>query len=296
MEIHLASMENITCWAFRKLCKGATDSYTGVLSLTNLVKRNTLWKEIDTYPIEGQRQWIQIATSKETECSKFIKRLAEEIKKHPEKDNIYGIQLNASCPSPNLIKIGQGPALIKRSIKVCNLLKELLKQKKYKIGIKLRLGLNETELKQRKIFNLLKELEKIAEENPNFTNVTIHLKHAQEPSSSEYDYSVLNELVSYNLPLIINGGIKNAEDIKKLIKSHTRNIKGIMLAREAMKNPGCFSEISNSLNNTQIPLRDLKEIETEFNNLCQQHAPKTIYLTTIKEKCKWAESIDNNSD
>jgi len=56
METHLASMENITCWAFRKLCKGATDSYTGMLSLTNLVKRDNAWEEIDTYPIEGQRQ------------------------------------------------------------------------------------------------------------------------------------------------------------------------------------------------------------------------------------------------
>ena len=215
MELHLASMENITCWAFRSLCKGTTDSYTGMLSLTNLVKRNNTWDEIDTFPIEGQRQWIQIATSKETECSTFIKKLNEEIKNNPEKDNIYGIQLNASCPSPNLIRIGQGPALIKRSNKLSNLIKELLKQNKYKVGIKLRLGLNHIEVKQRKLFTLLKELEKIAKNNHNFTNLTIHFKHAQESSSSKYNYSLLNEIASYNLPIIINGGIRNAEDIKK---------------------------------------------------------------------------------
>ncbi|HLD37749.1 MAG TPA: tRNA-dihydrouridine synthase [Candidatus Nanoarchaeia archaeon] len=292
MEIHLASMENITCWAFRKLCKGASDSYTEMLSLTNLVKRDNAWEEIDTYPIEGQRQWIQVATSKEAECSKFLEKLEEEIKKHPEKDHIYGIQLNCSCPSPNLIKIGQGPALIKRLTKVSNLTRELLKQNKYKVGIKLRLGLNKIEVKQRKIFALFGELEKIAKDNPSLTNVTIHLKHGKESSSSEYDYSPLNELASYNLPIVINGGIKNLEDIRKLIESiaeeNRKNIKGIMLGREALKNPNCFSEISNSLNSTQFASRNPQDIKAEFNELCKQHMPKAIYLTAIKEKCAWA--------
>ncbi|MDP1729192.1 MAG: tRNA-dihydrouridine synthase [archaeon] len=287
MEIHLGSMENITCWAFRKLCNKATHSYTGILSLTNLVKRANTWDEIDTFPIKEQHQWIQISTSKEKECSKFLEKLEQHLKEHPEKNNIYGIQLNCSCPSPQLIKIGQGPALIKRSTKISNLIKELLKQNKYKIGIKLRLGLNEQEVKQRKIFALFKELEKIAKDNPNFTNITIHLKHAQEQSPSKYDYSLLNELASYNLPLIINGGITSQEDIDNLMKtispSNKKNIKGIMLAREALKNPNCFS----NLNNSTAPNRNPIELKNEFNNLCKQHMPKPIYLKTIQENCPW---------
>lgn len=289
--MHLASMENITCWAFRKLYEGVSDSYTGMLSLTNLVKKKNTWYEVDTFPIEGQRQWIQVATSKEAECLKFLEKLEEEIKKHPEKDNIYGIQLNCSCPSPSLIRIGQGPALIKRSTKISNLIKELLKQKKYKVGLKLRLGLNEIEVKQRKIFTLFKELEKIAQDNPNFTNVTVHFKHAQESSSSEYDYSLLNELAFYKLPLVINGGIKNSEDVRRLIANilpeNRKNIKGIMLGREALKNPNCFSEINSSSNDSKLPSRNLKEIKKEFGNLCKQHVPNAIYLTTIEKKCVW---------
>lgn len=288
MEIHLASMENVTCWAFRKLCRGVSDSYTGMLSLTNLVKRENTWEEVDTFQIEGQKQWIQVATSKEVECFAFIKKLEEELKNYPEKDNIYGIQLNCSCPSPNLIRIGQGPALIKRPTKVVKLLRELLKQNKYKIGIKLRLGLNEMELKQKKIFALFEELEKIANDNSNFTNVTIHFKHAQESSSSSYDYSLLNELASYNLPLIINGGIRNAEDIKRLVESiapeNRENIKGAMLGREALNNPNCFLEINKILKDSHFIDRNSKEIELEFNELCKQHMPKSVYLETIKEK------------
>lgn len=278
METHLASMENITCWAFRSLCRGISDSYTGMLSLTNLVKKNNIWEEVDCFPIEGQRQWIQIATSKEAECEAFLRRLDEEIEKNPEKGNVYGIQLNCSCPSPNLISIGQGPALIKRTTKVTNLLKVLLKQKKYKVGIKLRLGLNALEVKQRKIFSLLGALEEIARENPNFSNVTIHLKHAQESSSKEYDYSLLNEIASYRLPLVINGGIKNYEDADKLMNlispENRKNIVGWMIGREALKNPDCFAENP----------RNREEIKKEFAELCKKHMPKAIYLKTIGER------------
>ena len=288
MEIHLASMENVTCWAFRKLCRGASDSYTGMLSLTNLIRRNNTWDEVDSFPIEGQRQWIQIATSKETECSEFIKKLDDEIAKHPEKDNVYGIQLNASCPSPDLIRIGQGPALIKRSTKIGKLMRELLKQSKYKVGIKLRLGLNGIEVRQRKIFTLLEELEKIAKENPNFTNVTVHFKHAQNSSSSSYDYSLLNEIASYEIPLVINGGIRNYADVKRLIESvspeNRKNIRGIMLGREALKNPNCFIEMNRKLNSSKEIERSSDEIGSEFKALCKEHSPKAIYLRTIEER------------
>lgn len=287
MEIHLSALENVSCWAFRKLCKGATDSYTGILSLTNLIKRNNAWKEIDTYPIKDQRQWIQISTSKLEECSQFIKRLEEELKNEPEKDNVYGMQLNASSPSARLIQIGQGPALIKRTTKVSNLIKELLKQNKFKVGIKVRLGLNVGEVKQRKILNLFEELEKI--EDPNFTRVTVHFKHAKQTSEEGYDYSLLKELASYSLPLIINGGIRTPKDIKVLEDiSDSRNIAGIMIGREAMKNPDCLTGFSNELNKTLLAPRNFSQIKKEFAELCKKHTPKPIYMETIKEYCTWA--------
>ena len=287
MEIHLASMENVTCWAFRKLCIGASDSYTGMLSLNNLVKRNNTWEEIDSFPIEGQRQWIQIATSKEAECAEFLKKLEEEIEKHPEKDNVYGIQLNASCPSSALIRIGQGPALIKRANKVSNLIKELLKQDRFKISIKVRLGLNQQEVEQKKVLTLFEHLKKI--DDPNFTSVTVHFKHAQQKSSEPYDYSVLKELLRYNLPIIINGGIKTAADFKGITKNISQdNITGLMVGRGAMQDPDTLAKIKNELCGTALINRSISEIKKEFDSSCEVHAPKPIYLENIKEHCSWA--------
>ncbi len=288
MEFHLAPLENVSCWAFRSLCKGATDSYTGMLSLSNLVKRNNAWKEVDTFSIPEQRQWIQIATSKEIECSAFIKRLQEELKNNPNKNNVYGIQLNASCPSPQLIKIGQGPALIKRANKVTNLILELLKQDKFRVSIKVRLGLNQFEFEQRKIFALFESLKKI--NNPNFTGVTVHFKHAQQKSSEPYNYSILKDLLRYDVPIIINGGIKTANDFIELTKNVPRNnISGFMVGRAAMQDPDALLKIKGDLCKAQSINRPAGDIKKEFDSLCKIHPPNQIYLETIKEYCIWAK-------
>jgi len=287
MEIHLASMENITCWAFRALMQGVTDSYTGIFSMNYLVKRNKAWREIDMFPIEGQRQWIQVATSQEKECADFLNKINEKLEEEPEKNGTYGIQLNCSCPSPNIIKIGQGPALIKRPLKVASLINELLKQDKFKISLKTRLGLNEFEVSERRIFKLLEEIEKI--KDPNFTEVVVHFRHAKEKSTAIYDYSALKEICDYNIPIVINGGIHNYKDYNNIVKNipKRKNIKGFMIGREALKDPDCFVDVSNMLNCTLLNRRSLDEINSNFKRLCLEHVPRDIYLERIKTACPW---------
>ena len=286
MQIHLSALKNVSCWAFRKLCTGATDSYTSMLSMGNLIRKNAAWEEVDTYPIEGQRQWIQVTTSREKLCGLFLDKLNNELKTHPEKDNVYGIQVNFSCPSAELINSGQGPALIKRPNKVSNIVKKLLKQNKFKVGIKVRLGLNEKEAQEKVLLRLFDELSKI--KNPNFEHVAVHFKHAKESSYAKYDYSLLKELVKFNLPIIINGGISEIKDVKEILKDvDTKNIVGFMVGREAVRDPSCFKKFSNSFNKTSLKSKDYKELNKDFDDFILEHSPKQIYLKTIKKVCLW---------
>ena len=221
------------------------------------------------------------------ECADFILRFGEHLKSNPEKDNVYGVQINASCPSPNLIKVGQGPALIKRASKVSSLIRELLKQDKFKVGIKVRLGLNAAEVEQRKLSHLFSQIEAIGD--PNLSRVTVHFKHAGQRSAEPYDYSILRELVSYKLPIVLNGGIRTASDVKRIIKDvDTINIAGVMAARAAMEDPNCFARMSNELNGTSLKERTMAELKTEFDALCCKHEPKPLHLETIKRYCRWA--------
>lgn len=290
MELHLASMENVTCWAFRKLFLGATDTYTGILSLNYLLRKRN-WKEVDLFQISGQRQWIQFATAKESECQRFVARLLRESKENPEKYNVYGLQLNLSCPSLKFTNIGQGPALIQRPKKVASMLRELLKQDRFKVSVKTRLGLGEEDMNQGKIFKLFSELESI--EDPNFAHVAIHFKHARKPSYAPYDYSSLKRISEYKIPLVINGGINNHDDFMRIIKDiqNKKNIVGFMMGREALGNPDCFVVPSNILNKTNLAPRTQYEFKREFEDNCKQHLPKEIYVRTVKEYCPWAKNL-----
>ncbi len=286
MELHLAPLENVSCWAFRSLCVGQTDSYTGMLSLSNLVKRNNVWKEVDTFSIPNQRQWIQIATSKETECAAFLLKLEEELKAFPEKDNVYGIQLNVSCPSPALIRIGQGPALIKRATKVSNLLKELLKGR-FRVSVKVRLGLNEFEVQQRKLVSLFEQLEKI--DHPNFSGVTVHFKHAQQKSADAYDYSAIKELSRFNIPMIVNGGVNSYADFLKIVDGiDAKNIRGFMVGRAAMENPDAIAMMRKEMDKTSFVARSPSDMKEQFEALCKLHTPNSSYVEKIRKYCAWA--------
>lgn len=278
MEMHLASMENVTCWAFRKLCKAATDSYTGMISANYLIRRTKAWKEADFFPIENQRQWLQIVTSKEKECSELLSRLQRELSAFPEKNNLYGIQLNVSCPSPEFVNLGQGAALIKRPGKIKSLIQSLLSQRKYKISLKIRLGFHSND-KEKGILKVLEALQEI--KDPNFSHIVIHFKYANSPSFTPYDYSLLNEICKFNVPIIINGGITSLTDYKKIISPLPKNnsIKGFMIGRAALENPDCFSSSA----------RTKEEILSEFKAFCEQHPPKDIYIKRISELAPWAK-------
>lgn len=294
MELHLGSMENITCWAFRSLFRGATDTYSGILSMSYLNERHKAWKEADFFTIKNQRQWLQVATSNELQCKEFLKRIKEEFKDFPEQSNLHGIQLNCSCPSPYILKIGQGPCLIKRPGKVISILKELLKQDNYKISVKTRLGFDDREVREGRIFRLFSQLEELHQANDNFTQVVVHFKHAKSPSYVNYDYSLLPELLEYNIPLVVNGGINGLTDFNKIIEkanlkqNQKNNLAGFMMARQALVNPDCFIDSSNLFNKTLLQKRTPELIKQEFQDNCRVHLPKEIYLKSISKYCKWA--------
>ncbi len=293
MELHVGSMENITCWAFRSLFRGATDAYSGILSMSYLNERHKAWKEADFFTIRNQRQWLQVATANELQCKEFLKRTEEEFKVLPDQSNLYGIQLNCSCPSPYIIKIGQGPCLIKRPAKVIAILKELLKQDQYKVSIKTRLGFDDREVREGRIFKLFGELEKLHQDNDNFKQVVVHFKHAKSPSFVGYNYSFLPELLEYNVPLVLNGGINGLSDFNRVIEkanlkqNQKNNLVGFMMARQALGNPDCFIDSSNTFNKTQLEKRTPPIIKQEFEDNCKIHEPREVYLKAIKKYCKW---------
>ena len=65
-------MKNISCWAFRALFPEATDSYTEMLNLKELItSKERTWDNVDTFSINNQHQWVQVLTNNINDISKI---------------------------------------------------------------------------------------------------------------------------------------------------------------------------------------------------------------------------------
>ena len=287
MEFHLAPMKNICCWAFRASIFGITDSYVEMINLESLLnnKRNA-WNLIDTYPIKNQNQWLQILTHNLKDISLLPKILIQFFKNNPERNNIYGVNINAGCPDPNIISAGDGAALIKRTKRLIDLVKSFLsvpESQNLHLSCKLRIGLNEREMNYKKVGDFLESLRSI--DDHRLKPPIIHFKHAKQSSKESPHWEFLESFLNINVPIIINGDISNPNDIKKIkeilpndLQNQWNNlIAGIMIGRGILKNPICFEAFKANIDNRV----DESQWKILFQNNLKVHPPQKKYLVNL---------------
>ena len=110
----LAPMESVSDAAFRRLCweQGAALTFTEMIRGAALARNNRSTIElIDT--------GVQLLVANEKELLGALNRLeALAQSTHPHLANIRVVDLNFGCPSPDVIRLGAGPALLKRRAKM----------------------------------------------------------------------------------------------------------------------------------------------------------------------------------
>lgn len=224
-ELQLAPMEDYTSPEFRELCytKGADVTFTEMARISALARANKSTLEKIRIP-KNIPTYIQLIGNNENELEKFLQNF------QPEK-GFLGFNLNLGCPSSNMIQKGFGCALIKRVCKVQKLV-QVIRNHKYPVSIKMRLGLNAFEKEKKIYLNLIREVD------ADF--FIVHARHAKEQYSTPADFSVYKECVATNKRIIANGDIKTKKQIEEL---KAIGVLGAMIGREAIKNPDIFAEL-----------------------------------------------------
>ena len=266
MELHIAPMKNISCWAFRATCVGATDSYTEMIQLHEILKqKHRALQKIDTFDIPKQRQWLQVLTTSPKEMEKLPVFLDRYLKQNPSKSSLFGVNLNVGCPDPNIIAAGQGAALIKRRKRLKDLILAFLDNKNhnYKISLKFRLGMNQQDIERKVIVDVLNNINSIDDER--LSTSIIHFKHSKQLSSETPIWNILNPILDLNRSIIINGHITTPNYIEKITpnlsipisNSWKSLIKGIMIGRGLLTNPYIFNDLFVA-KTSQIKLEDYR--------------------------------------
>lgn len=245
MQYMLAPMEKLADSSFRYLCHkyGADLTFTELIRFETLVKKNkSALKRIQLY--DDTPTMIQIMGKDEQKLDEFMSNFV------PEK-GFEGFNLNLGCPSQTYVQQGIGSAMIKRPTKIRRMV-ESIKNYGYNINIKLRLGVNRTE-KREKVY--LKLIERV---DADF--FVVHARHRSESYEIKADWSVFSECVKTGKDIVANGDIRTKDDVKKMKEI---GCKGVMIGRAAMKNPLIFGQLKN------LKVPSLSDLRQEYLELCK---------------------------
>lgn len=227
----LAPLEGYSDAVLRTLCHthGADLTFTEMAHVESFLRGNkpalAKIEALDSTPVQ-----VQLLTGRDDRLERFV----EGFMAFP---GFKGFNLNLSCPSRDVIRHGKGAAMVKRAAKTQRLV-SIIQDHGYTASVKLRLGTNEYEKRNKLYLNSLGGVEADL--------FIVHAKTAAQESGEPEDYSVFPECVEAagGVPIIANGGIDSTEKVRALMGV---GVAGVMIGRAALCNPAVFDALKNEL-------------------------------------------------
>jgi tRNA-dihydrouridine synthase len=267
----LAPLEDITSNSFRTVCYryGADLTFTELIRVEALARKNkSTWSRIelkDETPVV-----LQLLGAKELHFKRFLNIF------EPSK-GFQGFNLNLGCPSPQVIHLGQGCAMVRRISKTKKIL-SIFKDYGFKASVKMRLGLNQRDKENKVYLHLIDALD------ADF--FVVHARHGQQTYNEPADFKVYEECVKTGKKIIANGDIKTKEQIAYL---KSVGVSGAMIGRAAVLDPAIF----NRLKGLSAP--ELEKITKEYLELSEKYLEPFRYRKNILKHMK-SHTFEINSD
>ncbi len=235
----LSPMEGVSDLGFRALCHhhGASLTFTEMIQASAFVQGNKATLSlVDSY-IPTVSTGIQLLVNKKEILQKSLALIKQGIEKNDGRfSHLSVIDLNFGCPSPEIINQGQGPALLKRTARMKELLTIFRKESPLPCGIKMRLGLNTVEKDQKIYLRIIDIANEVG-----LDYVTVHAKTAADISTAALDWNALQEIIARaRIPIVGNGFVVDGQSAKRMLDL---GCSAVMLARGAVGNPWIFEEI-----------------------------------------------------
>jgi tRNA-dihydrouridine synthase B len=222
----LAPMEDVSDAVFRALCRelGAELCVTEFVNVEGLLRGCRNAKRKLTMSADDQPTAIQIYGSDPD-------RLAEAAEVAEEANPSF-LDINCGCWVPKIAGRGAGAGWLRNPAAMVSMAEMVVKRVKLPVTIKTRIGWGpESEMP---IVDLARRLEDVG-----VSALTIHCRTANMGHSGAADWQWARrarEVV--NIPVIVNGDIKSAQDASKALDE--TGCAGVMVGRRAIEHPWIF--------------------------------------------------------
>ncbi len=252
--VMMAPMAGITDRAFRTIVKehGADLAFTQMVSARGLLENNR--QSFKILDLEGEKQprAVQLFGS----CPQIM---GEAVALVEAKYSPTNINLNAGCPTPKVVKVGMGAALMRNPQLLGKIVASMARQVKCQLSVKIRSGWSDKEI------NALEVARRCQEAGAHM--LIVHGRTREQFYQGRARWSIIAAVrEELEIPVIGNGDIFAPHDGVRMLKE--TDCQGIMLARGARGNPWLFTGIKRVLKGEEPVFPSLQErFEVIFRHL-----------------------------
>jgi len=220
-----APMAGVSDKAFRIIARefGCGLTYTEMVSAKGLCYKNKKTLELIDLSWESGPVGVQIFGSDPPSMAEGAKAA--------EKAGAALIDINMGCPTPKIVKNGDGAALMKNVDLAVRIAEAVVKAVKVPVTVKMRKGWDEAGVNAVELAKCLEQVGVAA--------VTVHGRTREQFYSGKADWNIIKEVKSsVNIPVIGNGDIWTPEDARKIMDF--TGCDAVMIGRGARGNPWIF--------------------------------------------------------
>jgi tRNA-dihydrouridine synthase B len=261
----LAPMDGYTNIPFRLIIKemGADLMFTEFVNSDAIIHENK--KTINKIRILAEERPVAIQLfGKKPENMSEAARIIEQI--GPEL-----IDINFGCPAPTVSGHGSGAAILKDLPLLARICESVVRAVKLPVSAKTRLGWDDSSIN---VF----QTAKIFEES-GIKMMTLHPRTKAQKFNGKSDWEYIRKLKEViKIPLIGNGDILSPEDALEMFNG--TKCDGVMIGREAVKNPWIFRQTKELLINGNYEANISFE---ERKRVCLNHYDLSVeYMGKVK--------------
>ena len=142
------------------------------------------------------------------------------------------IDINMGCPTPKIIKNGEGSALMKNPAQATRIVASVVSQVDCPVTVKLRKGWDEDSVNAVEVALAVVEAGAAA--------ISVHGRTRSQFYGGDADWEIIKKVCgTVNVPVIGNGDVRTPQDAARLLQE--TGCHAVMIGRAAMGNPWIFS-------------------------------------------------------
>lgn len=229
MGVFLAPMAGVTDLPFRTLAReyGADLVVSEMVSAQALVYRNQRTLRMLTIAPQERPVAIQLFGHKPEVMAEGARIVVEQCQ--PEM-----IDLNFGCPTPKIVKNGDGAALLRDPASLWKIADAVVRAVSIPVTAKIRLGWDETSINCVEIAQRLEDV--------GIHWITIHARTRNQFYAGRADWDWIGKVKAHvRIPVVGNGDVFSVEDAQAMLdQTHCDHIA---IGRGAQGNPWIFSQI-----------------------------------------------------